>query len=166
MFLKAVFKLFIFDNIVSLWMLELHLAAYASLSDRSPSILPLPACRKLPFRQRRALGSPQKLIFLKFPFHRDLSCPGLSPHAVGQGRAGCDSSAWLCGTGRSSSGPAQIRTSPVHRATMILYLLFSSWGTGLPHHLSSSPSLPLLLSFAFNYFLISEEKEICGRRQF
>lgn len=84
----------------------------------------------------------------------------------GREGAGCDSIPWLCCTGRASSGPAQTRMSSVHRAAMILYLLFSSWGTGLPHHLSSSSSLSLLLSFAFNYFLISEEKEICGRKQF
>lgn len=153
MFLKAVFKLFIFDNIVSLWMLELHLAAYASLPDRSPSILLLPACRKLPFTRRRGTclsRSLWKLIFLKFPFQRALSCPGCqqtSPRAVGQGRSRTWHTAWLCCTGTASSGPAQIRMSSVHRAAMILYMLFSSWGTGLPRHLSSSPSLSLLLFF-------------------
>lgn len=38
--------------------------------------------------------------------------------------------------------------------------------TGLSLLLPSSSSLPLFLFPIFNYFLISEEKDVCGRRQF
>lgn len=123
MFLKAVFELFIFDNIVSLWMLELHLAAYASLFDRSPSILLLPACRKLSPIQRRGTcwsQSPLKLFSHEasspwglYPAQDASSSP---PAALGQGRSGM----WWCNAGRASSGPSQIRVPSAHRAAMIL----------------------------------------------
>lgn len=51
-------------------MLELHLAAYASLFDRSPSILLLPACRKLSLKKRHLLESNPSEAFctMEFPF--------------------------------------------------------------------------------------------------
>lgn len=159
MFLKAVFELFIFDNIVSLWMLELHLAAYASLFDRSPSILLLPACRKLSLIQRRGTcwsQSPLKLFSHEasspwglYPAQDASSSP---PAALGQGRSGM----WWCNAGRASSGPSQIRVSSAHRAAMILYVLFNSWGlTHRDRAFPSSvplPSFSLVLFFNFNYY--------------
>lgn len=130
-------------------MLELHLAAYASLSDRSPSILLPPACSKLPSTQSRGTccsPSPWKACSPEVSFPEGLSCPGCQQNVP-----------WCSGAGKEQGvtaalgHPAQIRMSSLHPATRILYLLFSSWGTGLPHHLTS-PSPSLLSSFAFNYF--------------
>lgn len=84
-----------------------------------------------------------------------LSCPGSQdassspPPTAGQGRSGM----WWCSAGRVSSGPSQIRVPSAHRAEMILYVLFNSWGLthteiGLSLPLSPSPAFP------WSYFLI------------
>lgn len=80
--------------------------------------------------------------------------------------AGHDSTGGSCCTGRASSGLSQTRMSFVHWVATILYVLFGSWGTekqGFP--LSSTPSLSSYF-LSLIIFLISEEKEIRGRRQF
>lgn len=150
MFLKAVFKLFVFDNIVSLWMLELHLAAYASLSDRSPSILLLPACRKLSPVQRRSA-----CLSLIFFFFNEVSFPGgLQPSWIllqwGREGEGCCSE---CCTGRASPGPPQTRMPFVHWFSMC-------WsGPGGHTGCFPPPSPPQLVSGLISYLkLLSHEK--------
>lgn len=146
MFLKAVFKLFIFDNIVSLWMLELHLAAYASLSDRSPSILLLPACRKLSPVQRR--GACLSLIFffsMKFPFQVGSSLHGSSCSGAGRERDVAVSVAL--------AEPAQVHHKPAcHLCIDFLcagQVLGDTQGVSLHH---PHPSLSLALFFILNYY--------------
>lgn len=176
MFLKAVFKLFIFDNIVSLWMLELHLAAYASLFDRSPSILLLPACRKLFFyiKKRHLLESIPSEGFFRWSFlsRWALSYPGwqqITPPCSGAGKEqdmmaleGCAALGEQAQSFTNQEVTCAVSGTDFVRA---VWLLRDTERHSFPLQ-SPSPSLPLFLFFIFNYFLISKEKEICGRRQF
>lgn len=133
-------------------MLELHLAAYASLSDRSPSILLPPACSKLPSTHSRATccsPSPWKLVLLKFPFQR--GCPALdasrlSPGAVGQGR----SREWelLWDSQLRSCTKQDVISASSHKDSVLALQLLRDRASQSSH----LPQPPLLSSFAFNYF--------------
>lgn len=154
-------------------MLVLHLAACASHSDRFPSILLLPACRKLPFTQRRdtllesnPLGSLFSWSFLSRGPYPALDASRLSPHAVGQGRSRMWQHClavllWECQL-RSCTNQDVVCASS-HNDSVLAVQLLRDWASPSSLLLTQPFSL---LSFAFNYFLISEEKEICGRRQF
>lgn len=110
---------------------------------------------------------------MKFPFQVGSILPWMTADYTllqwGRKGAGRDGTGGLCCTGRASSilhKSGSHLCSEWHRFCTCCLALEGHRETQLSPPQSPSPSLPLFLFFIFNYFLISKEKEICGRRQF
>lgn len=135
-------------------MLELHLAAYASLSDRSPSILLLPARRKLSPVQSRGTCLSLNFFSMKFPFQ-----VGPSLHGSFCGGAGKERDVAVLELRAALAEPAQVHHRPgCHLCTDFLcagQVLGETQKQGVPlHHLN--PSFSLVLFFYLK--LLSQEK--------
>lgn len=126
-------------------------------------------------KKRHLLESIPSEAFFQSSFHSRwaLLCPGCQQIPPSCSGAGEEQDVMALEAGAALGEPAQV----LHKSGCHLCIerqwfctccsaLEGHRETGLSPPLSSSPSLSLFLFFIFNYFLISEEKEICGRKQF
>lgn len=126
-------------------------------------------------KKRHLLESVPSVAFFRLSFlsRWALSCPGcqhITPSRRGSGRE----QDVMALEGRAAPGESAqvLPKSGCHlcierqRFCTCCSALEGHRETGLSPPLSSSHSLSLFLFLTFNYFLISEEKDICGRRQF